>query len=287
MNALESSDCVYPIFILDKNLLTSPRAYSSFRLSIQITSLYNRRQKRYYLLHFLKQSLIDLQKQFNQLDKLHNKPQASSKDKDFRTITSSTNHDSRLVFLYGDPSLLISKIINSHNKIEAVFVNRDYSPYSMKRDSKISSICKSNNVEFIQSADSLLNEPEQIQNSENKPFKVFFQYHNKAIERPIRKVSNHEISMHKDELFSFDTENILANTDDDDEQQVENVDKFFDSINSNQSTSNISLVGGRNGFENIISKLGDRLKNYKEEKDVVIKEEQVICLHILNSEFVL
>ena len=142
----------------------------------------------------------------------------------------------------------------------------------MKRESKISSICKSNNVEFIQCADTLLNEPEQIQNSENKPFKVFFQYHNKSIERPIRKVSNHKISMYKDVLFSFDTEKILVNTDDDDVQQVKNVDKFFDSINSNQSTSNISLIGGRKGFENIISKLGDRLKNYREEKNVVIKE---------------
>ena len=132
INALESSDHVYCLFVLEKNLFTSSYAYSSFELPIQIKGLYNRYQKRYHLLHFLKESLIYLQIQFNQLDKSANKPPLSS-DRDFRNKTIFANQNPKLLFLCGDPSLLINNILKSDNKIQAVFLMRDYTPYSIKK----------------------------------------------------------------------------------------------------------------------------------------------------------
>ncbi len=96
-------------------------------------------------------------------------------------------------------------------------------------------------------------------NSGNKPFKVFFQYYNKAIERPIRKVSNHNINKYKGVIHSLNSANFLANVDD--KKRVENVDKFIDSIFSKQSHDNIAFVGGRKGFINAISHLACRLRN--------------------------
>ena len=270
INAIESSDHVYCLYILDKNLLTSSNAYSSFELPIQIKRLYNRYQKRYHLLHFLKESLIDLQIQFNQLDKSVNKPHLSS-DKDFRSKTIFANQNPKLVFLYGDPSLIIYDLLRSDNKIQAVFVNRDYTPYSIKRDRSISRICKSNNVEFIESANNLLNEPEDILNSGNKPFKVFFQYYSKAIQIPIKKVNNYDFGAHKDNLHSFNSKNLLENFED--EKRVVDLDQVFGLIISDhQRRSNITLSGGRKGFTMKVSTLGNRLKNYKENKDIVEKK---------------
>ena len=273
INALEYSDHVYCLFVLDKNLFTSSHAYhaySSFELPIQIKRLYNRYQKRYHLLHFLKESLIDLQIQFNQLDKSANKPPLPS-DKDFRSKPIYANQNPKLLFLYGDPSLLINNILTSDNKIRAVFINRDYTPYSIKRDMSISRICKSKNVEFIESADNLLHEPEDILNSGNKPYKVFFQYYTKAIQIPIKKVNNYDFSMHKDRLHSYNSKNKLENIDD--EKRIIDLDQFFDPIISDHhQRSNIPLPGGRKGFTKMVSTLGNRLKNYKENKDIVEKK---------------
>jgi len=141
------------------------------------------------------------------LDKSANKPPLPS-DKDFRSKPIFANQNPKLLFLYGDPSLLINNILTSDNKIRAVFINRDYTPYSIKRDMSISRICKSKNVEFIESADNLLHEPEDILNSGNKPYKVFFQYYTKAIQIPIKKVNNYDFSAHKDILYSFDSKNM-------------------------------------------------------------------------------
>ena len=140
--------------------------------------------------------------------------------------------------------MLINNILTSDNKIQAVFVNRDYTPYSIKRDRSISRICKSNNVKFIESADNLLNEPEDILNSGNKPFKVFFQYYAKAIQIPIKKVNNYDVGVHKDILHSFNSKNMLENFDD--EKKVIDLNQVFDPIISDhQWRSNITLPGGR------------------------------------------
>jgi deoxyribodipyrimidine photo-lyase len=267
INALESSDSVYCLFILDKRLLTPTNTYSSFKLPIQIKRLYNRYQKRYHLLQFLKESLLDLQMEFNQLGKSNKKTQISD-NKKFQNTIVSLNSNEKLLFLYGEPHLLINKILRSDENIEALFVNRDYSPYSINRDKSIYRICKSNKVEYIQSADNLLNEPEDILNTGAKPFKVFFQYYKRAVQTPIKKVNDYDIYMHKDTLNSFNTENVLEVVGN--EKRVKNLNEFFDPIISNLShCSKIPLRGGRKGFEITISNLEDRLKNYKNNKDIV------------------
>ena len=51
------------------------------------------------------------------------------------------------------------------------------------------------------------------------------------------------------------------------------LEQFFDSIiPDHQRRSNISLPGGRKGLTKIVSTLQNRLKNYKENKDIVEKK---------------
>src|SRR5512145_400879 len=68
INALYSSNSVYCFFILDSNILLSNSLYSSFSLPIDPILLIKHKQRRIHLLRFLKESLLDLQKQFNALD---------------------------------------------------------------------------------------------------------------------------------------------------------------------------------------------------------------------------
>ena len=261
INALESSNCVYCLFILDKILLKPISGYSSFTLPTITNNLYRRRQKRYYLLLFMKESLIDLQKQFYHLNEDITST-ASKKD-----IEGMLTANPKLDFLFGDPLLLISKIIKSDKEIEAVFVNRDYTPYSINRDKSIGDICKSSNVEFIECSDILINEPEDILNSDDKPFRVFFRYYNRAVEKPIREENILEIKKYRDILCSLD-EKILFEISND--EIIRNLDDFFDEIIPSQ-ISNIAFIGGRNSYENRISDLAVRLRSYKKEKDILVK----------------
>ena len=195
INALYSSNSVYCFFILDSNILLSNSLYSSFSLHIDPILLLKHKQRRIHLLRFLKESLLDLQKQFDELD--IEKEEKEEKPKQ-ETEKDNSNTSSKLVFLLGDPASTIKKIIQADKKIEAVFVNRDYTPYSIERDRSIKEICRSINTDFIECPDILINEPEEILNSTNEPFKVFSHYYNKAIEIPLRKENSFNKNIQKE-----------------------------------------------------------------------------------------
>ena len=269
INALYSSNSVYCFFILDSNILLSNSLYSSFYLPIDPNLLLKRQQRRIHLLRFLKESLLDLQKQFDELD--------IEKEKEVGEGNFSIS--SKLTFLLGDPVSTIKKIIQADKQIEAVFVNRDYSPFSIERDRSIKEICKSINIEFIECPDILINEPEEILNSTNEPFKVFSHYYNKAIEKPLRKESSFDIKKYKINIISFDNNNSRVLKNFDSIKRINNLEKFFSQIINeqfpaiNNTTTSLSaptqllLIGTRKKYRELISVL-----KYKFNKDNKQKE---------------
>ena len=269
INALYSSNSVYCFFILDSNILLSNSLYSSFSLPIDPILLLKRKQRRIHLLRFLKESLLDLQKQFDKLDI----------EKEKEVGENNLNISSNLTFLLGDPVSTIKKIIQTDKKIEAVFVNRDYTPYSIERDQSIEEICRSFNIDFIECPDILINEPEEILNSTNEPFKVFYHYYNKAIENPLRKESSFDIKKYKINITSFDNNNsrILKNFDS--IERINNIEEFFSQIINEQfpvinnttslsSPTQLLLIGTRKKYRELISAL-----KYKFNKDNKQKED--------------
>jgi deoxyribodipyrimidine photo-lyase len=268
INALYSSNSVYCFFILDSNILLSNSLYSSFSLPIDPILLLKRKQRRIHLLRFLKESLLDLQKQFDKLDI----------EKEKEVGENNLNISSNLTFLLGDPVSTIKKIIQTDKKIEAVFVNRDYTPYSIERDQSIEEICRSFNIDFIECPDILINEPEEILNSTNEPFKVFSHYYNKAFEKPLRKESSFDIKKYKKKIINFDNNNsrILKNFDS--IERIINIEEFFSQIineqfpvinntNSLSSPTQLLLIGTRKKYRELISAL-----KYKFNKDNKQKE---------------
>ena len=269
INALYSSNSVYCFFILDSNILLSNSLYSSFSLPIDPILLLKRKQRRIHLLRFLKESLLDLQKQFDKLDI----------EKEKEVGENNLNISSNLTFLLGDPVSTIKKIIQTDKKIEAVFVNRDYTPYSIERDQSIEEICRSFNIDFIECPDILINEPEEILNSTNEPFKVFYHYYNKAIENPLRKESSFDIKKYKINITSFDNNNsrILKNFES--IERINNIEEFFSQIINEQfpvinnttslsSPTQLLLIGTRKKYGELISAL-----KYKFNKDNKQKED--------------
>lgn len=93
----------------------------------------------------------------------------------------------RLYILNGQPDEVVSDLIKNVS-IDAVFVNKDYTPFSIKRDEAIEKVCRSHEVAFNSYADALLHEPERVTSASGTPYMLFTPFWKKsrtlAVERP-------------------------------------------------------------------------------------------------------
>ncbi|MDO8055757.1 MAG: deoxyribodipyrimidine photo-lyase [Candidatus Hermodarchaeota archaeon] len=85
----------------------------------------------------------------------------------------------RLHCLSGPAEKVLESIL-TFNTFDALFLNRDYSPFSHRRDRNIQAACEQTNVVFQPFADALLNEPEIVLKTDGTPYKVFTPFFNKA-----------------------------------------------------------------------------------------------------------
>ena len=89
--------------------------------------------------------------------------------------------DNKLLFFHGDTEKVIDYLIKSLD-INAIFVNQDYTPFSIERDNKISSLCEKHQIEFNSFEDLVLNPIESIKKGDGGPYSTFTSYLNKATE---------------------------------------------------------------------------------------------------------
>lgn len=92
----------------------------------------------------------------------------------------------RLYLFYGEPTEVLERLWMKM-KFDAVFVNRDYTPFSKERDASIQEWCNSHQVEFFSFDDCLLTLPEVILNERKEPITVFTRFYNKAKLIPVPK----------------------------------------------------------------------------------------------------
>jgi deoxyribodipyrimidine photo-lyase len=86
---------------------------------------------------------------------------------------------SKLYFFKGVTHEVIDQLIKKA-KPEALFFNRDYTPFSRERDEAISEVCQKHNIELNVYADALLNEPEMVHKDDGNPYTVFTPFMKKA-----------------------------------------------------------------------------------------------------------
>ena len=84
--------------------------------------------------------------------------------------------------LEGKPLDVFSELIKKH-RINKVYTNRDYTPYSKKRDTSISKFLKKNNIEFIDFKDHVLFEKNEITKDDGSPYRVYTPYSKKWIKK--------------------------------------------------------------------------------------------------------
>jgi deoxyribodipyrimidine photo-lyase len=93
----------------------------------------------------------------------------------------------KLWVFYSDELDALNDIYNKI-RFDAVFFNRDYTPYALKRDKDIIKWCKQNDVQCATYHDCLLCDTLDVHAKNGNYYNVFSQFHNNASQLPIRPV---------------------------------------------------------------------------------------------------
>jgi deoxyribodipyrimidine photo-lyase len=85
----------------------------------------------------------------------------------------------KLFYFFDKPENLVVKCIKKLG-VNLVVVNRDYTPYSIHRDTLIENVCKKSSVTFKSFDDLLLYSPEDLVKKDGKPYTIFTPFYNNA-----------------------------------------------------------------------------------------------------------
>jgi deoxyribodipyrimidine photo-lyase len=89
-----------------------------------------------------------------------------------------------LALFHAAPEAVIQQLFTGQ-AIEAVYFNRDYTPFSRRRDDKIVQLCHRLEIDVYSIPDVLLHEPEQCLKADGTPYKVFTAFYNNAKQSPL------------------------------------------------------------------------------------------------------
>jgi deoxyribodipyrimidine photo-lyase len=95
-------------------------------------------------------------------------------------------HKGKLYLFEGKAEEVVAQLIASH-KIEAIFFNRDYTPFSRARDTAIEKLCKKKSVAYCTYDDALLNAPNTVMKPDHTPYVMFTPYFKRARQLPVEK----------------------------------------------------------------------------------------------------
>lgn len=147
---------------------------------------------------------------------------------------------------HGEAHQVIRRLIEEEG-VEAIFVNRDYTPFSRKRDEMIKQACKSSGIDFIQSNDLLLHEPEDVKSQKGKPYTVFTPFFRSASKIPVDMPRTTDATNFFTGQISMEKAGILKKA----------LKKTNDDIRSH---------GGRKNAMMILGQM-ERFENYEKERD--------------------
>ncbi len=86
---------------------------------------------------------------------------------------------SRLYLFQGEAEKVVARLVRSEG-LGAVYVNRDYTPFSRGRDEAIAGACRNAGAAFVSTGDALLNEPDDVAKAGGGPYTVFTPFFNAA-----------------------------------------------------------------------------------------------------------
>ncbi len=92
----------------------------------------------------------------------------------------------KLYRFYGLAEKVIEQLLRDE-RIEAIFVNRDYTPFSIQRDKKIRSYCAQQDIDFISTNDLLLTQPGEVETTAGTSYKIFTPFYRRASKLSVAK----------------------------------------------------------------------------------------------------
>jgi len=98
----------------------------------------------------------------------------------------------KLETYYGHNDSVVEKLIlsnknktNSANSVDAIFFNKDYSPYAIQRDAEISTVCEKHGVSVVTANDYYLFEPGTILNGAGQTYQKFTPFYDNCVKHKV------------------------------------------------------------------------------------------------------
>ncbi len=156
-----------------------------------------------------------------------------------------------LYFAEGEAESVLGKLI-VQKSVQAVYLNRDYTPFSRKRDAAIESACRKAGIPFHSLGDALLHEPEAVIDAGKTPYKVFTPFMRFLRQMPV----------------PFPAQNKCKNFFDGSIAGLsKEMPKALAGLIDPPSNPLLAALGGRKAALKILAGLG-RLENYRQERDI-------------------
>ena len=168
----------------------------------------------------------------------------------------------KLILLYGPTNKMIEQLVEQLH-IDALFFNRDYTPYAIKRDADIQRLSTKLKITCNLSQDYYLHEPGTVKNGQNGYYHKFTPFYEKALTIDVDSPRNINMSgiLEKSTIHNTIT-----------------IDEAFSQFT--QINADILVSGGR---ENGIARLRTALpaqKNYNENRDNLDFETTLLSAYI-------
>ena len=161
------------------------------------------------------------------------------------------NYNSRLFYFYDKPEKVIKDILKEEN-INAVYMNKDYTPFANLREENIKNVCEKSSVDFIVHEDYLLTgNADAVKNQNNQPYVKFTPFLNSA----------KNIKISKPRMNKFD--NYMKKTKKFTDEFTDDVQVFY------KENNNIFVRGGRENALKILKNVSKH-KNYNSERDYLV-----------------
>jgi deoxyribodipyrimidine photo-lyase len=97
-------------------------------------------------------------------------------------------------YYYGQSEAIISDLMENQGGFDAVYLNRDYTPFSRKRDAEVRKTCQKHGATLYLYGDSLINEPDSPSTlkKDGHPYTVFTPFYKNALKIPVEYPKDHK-----------------------------------------------------------------------------------------------
>ncbi|WP_275315775.1 cryptochrome/photolyase family protein [Tenacibaculum bernardetii] len=116
--------------------------------------------------------------------------------------TELKKEGSSLLIKKGNPLKIWESLIADYN-ITAVYINKDYEPYAIKRDQQVEAFLTSNNVDFYSYKDQVIFEKDEVVKNDGLPYTVYTPYKNKWLQKFDADIDTKEFVINFSDFYHF------------------------------------------------------------------------------------